>query len=577
LAVGVYVAIARLSLAVKGAVSLAARDLVAWMGSNRDADRAAMMRRIVKLERDGWVIVERATATKHRLIPTWGRDQAGTVRPWRCDEAHSGRPAHVRGRRVPLALLDDYLGRLDPQPGHGRALISRYLTRPLLDLTDVGVYTIGLRAEISPSPRLRHLGLYNQAGMLPPADNRSLLISAVTGTLTTLEGDAVVAVLLSVQGRARLGIKTPIVAGSNHADTERLYGSIRGSTDGSRDGSGAQPCQTSISAHQDSQNSVSNISVSLIAWDVGKIHESTKHDSADHGVATGGGAASGSDESHIAREQHAHILSSLSWDPPWSLGDDPATTTPALAASVIAGHRVLNPARAIHPGEWHELLALQDAYGVDQLLIWQARASRATTTRPHGIMPTYYRACAVNAAFDVYRPPAPWCASAPTGSDATPPATTAPGTPDPACDALLHSMGVRERQKLAGVPHELITAWQTALVHPGMAAQFTSPIGFAVAQMQRGNPPPPIEELDHWAERAHRKTDRYESWRHIDAPRVALDALAQEQQLEARVRALAPQEADLAGLCALANAIEAGATDAQALACLRTQHSGGCL
>src|SRR5439155_26876392 len=49
LTVGVYVAIARLTLAAKDAVPLAARDLAAWIGSDRDADRAAIMRRIVKL------------------------------------------------------------------------------------------------------------------------------------------------------------------------------------------------------------------------------------------------------------------------------------------------------------------------------------------------------------------------------------------------------------------------------------------------------------------------------------------------------------------------------------------------
>jgi hypothetical protein len=150
LAVGVYVVIARLTLAAKGAVPLAAHDLVACMGSDREADRAAIMRRIVKMEKDGWLIAEPAVVTKHRLTPTWGRDQAGTARPWRFEEVDTGRPSFLRGRRVPLALLDDYLGRLDPPPGHGRALISRYLTRPLLDLTDIGVYTIGLRAEIAP-------------------------------------------------------------------------------------------------------------------------------------------------------------------------------------------------------------------------------------------------------------------------------------------------------------------------------------------------------------------------------------------------------------------------------------------
>ena len=72
LALGVYVAIARLTLAAKDAVPLAARDLVAWIGSDRDADRAAIMRRIVKLERDGWLIIVRASATKHRLLPNMG-------------------------------------------------------------------------------------------------------------------------------------------------------------------------------------------------------------------------------------------------------------------------------------------------------------------------------------------------------------------------------------------------------------------------------------------------------------------------------------------------------------------------
>ena len=121
------------------------------------------------------------------------------------------------------------------------------------------------------------------------------------------------------------------------------------------------------------------------------------------------------------------------------------------------------------------------------------------------------------------------------------------------------------------MPHELIAAWQTALAHPGMAAQFTSPVGFAVAQMQRGNPPPPIAELDHWAERARRKHDRYETWRHVDAVSVAVDVISHEQELEARTRALAPPDADLTEVCALARWIEEGATDEEALAYLSLQ------
>ena len=73
------------------------------------------------------------------------------------------------------------------------------------------------------------------------------------------------------------------------------------------------------------------------------------------------------------------------------------------------------------------------------------------TKRPYGITPAYYRACAVQAAFEIYRPLA-----------LSSRADLAPGDPmlvamplDPACDELLRAMGVRERQKLANVPHDL--------------------------------------------------------------------------------------------------------------------------
>jgi hypothetical protein len=146
---------------------------------------------------------------------------------------------------------------------------------------------------------------------------------------------------------------------------------------------------------------------------------------------------------------------------------------------------------------------------------------------------------------------------------------------DPACDALLRAIGVRERQRLAAVPFDLIVAWQIALGHPGLAAQFTNPVGFAVAQMRRGNVPPPVAELDRWADRSYRKDDRYEVWRYVETPVVAGSVIAHEQQLEARVRALAPPDADLADLCELARCIEAGATDAEALAYLCAKHVGG--
>jgi hypothetical protein len=550
LAVGVYVAIARLALIAKAAVPLAAWDLVAWMGSEREADRAAVMRRIVKLEQGGWVIVARAPAAKHRLLPTWGRDQTAQVRPWRFDDVGRGRPQHLRGRRLPLAVFDCYLGRLDPQWQHGRALISRYFTRPLLDLTDIGVYTIGLRAEIRPTPRLRHLGLHSDTGMLPPPHTHSLLSAASVGALTTLEGDRVVPVHLSLQGQTHLGAERARSVGSDTLDDLRRCGSLDGSADGSRDGSSKRSGDDVTFAGQNGLRDVSSAVPSQIAWDGGMLHESTNHDSAPlPGLGAGGGSA---EPDRLSVEQHR------------------ATHGPFLAGCVVEGHRALNPSRQIPVGEWLELRALLDTHGAEQVLVWQARATRAEARRPHGITPAYYRACAARAVVDICRPSAAHGTHHPKSGE---PATVRTSL-EPACDSMLRTMGVRERQKLASVPRELIAAWQAALNHPGLAAQFTSPVGFAVRQMQRGNAPPPMAELDHWAERARRAIDRYETWRHVESPSSTAVAAAYEQQLEARVRALAPPDADLAELCALAGWIEAGATDGAALARLYDERAG---
>lgn len=47
---------------------------------------------------------------------------------------------------------------------------------------------------------------------------------------------------------------------------------------------------------------------------------------------------------------------------------------------------------------------------------------------------------------------------------------------------------------------------------------------------------------------------------------AAGDIPTDERRLEARVRSLAPADADLEDLCALAGALEAGASDVEALA-----------
>jgi hypothetical protein len=570
LAVGVYVAIARLAMVAKAAVPLAARDFAVWMGSDRDADRVAIMRRIIKLEARGWLMITRSTAAKHCLLPTWGCDQAGLVRPWYFDTPDSGRPQHVRGRHVPIGLLDDYLGRLEPQPDSGRALVSRYFTRPLLDLADIGVYTIGLRAETMPTPRLQHLKLCSEAGMLPLPDTQSLLAQAAAGVLTTCADNTTVAIRLSVHGYARHGLSSPLRDQSTHSVTAQPDGSPNGSRTGSRD----QADMLSDIADQEASKYVADVPESLIAWDVGMIHESINHDSAANDMCPGG-------EISHPRGTHQPATRALR-DPGASVSTDHLIEPPlcnvlpaALDSAVVAGHRLLNPERTLRAGEWFELLALQTDHGAGQLLIWQARAGRSTVRRPFGVTPAYYHACAARATYAIDPSRVERRATAKTATHEPNDAQPIGSTLDPKYRALLRTMGVREPRTLAATPPALIEAWSEVITHPGLLARFDSPVGFAVRQMRQGHMPPTTAELDRWANRAARSANCYETWRYLDTPPCQLDSVMQEQSLEQRVRALAPRDADITELCALATWIEQGATDQEALARLAAHDHGG--
>jgi hypothetical protein len=553
LAIGIYVAIARLVLAAKQAVPLAARDLAAWMGKDRDADRAAVMRRIAKLAEARWLNVERSTSVKHRLLPTWGHDVEGTPRVWRFDIGDSGRPQHLRGRRVPLVLLDCYLGRLDPQPGHTPAVISRYFTRPLLDLADIGVYTISQRAEVMSTPRLRHLKLLGDdgAGLLPTPEE--LLAKAVRGELSIYEGDIEVRAFPSPLGFSRLTHTSSSGSAPSDQASEQASGSPGRSPTGTHGRSaisragGSAPTRLAedVRVHPEAIYPVVSQDGAVIAWDVGNLHEPTNQPSP---AAIGAG---GDEAIPVGSREESDLLTS-------EIADPADAVIALLEPGVAAGHRALNPLRPIPAGEWYEVLSLQQEHGAPQLLIWQARAVRRANAHPFGITPAYYRACAVH---DEQRDPLP--------------ERQVDLKPDPACDALFRSMGVRERRQLAGVPYDLIVAWRDALEHPGMAARFAAPLGFAVSQMRQGNVPPSPDELERWATHAKQCGDRYESWRHIEPQESNANETGHEADLEARVRALAPPGADLSTLCALARLLEDGVTDTEALAYLRPASGRG--
>lgn len=303
-------------------------------------------------------------------------------------------------------------------------------------------------------------------------------------------------------------------------------------------------------------------------------HESINHDSTAASPQEVGGLSA-----RLVRQQLAEQAVAWLCQPPqfphWSSTGADETGCRSLDQSIMIGHQRLNPARPILAGEWSELLALQAAHGVEQMLIWQARASRANKARPFGVTPAYYQACATRPQAAPERSHAETSTvltgrrKRPTGKQRTAAAH------DPEREALLREMGVRERRQLEAVSHTLIAAWAEALKHPGLAARFDSPIGFAVQQMRQGCAPPPQAELDRWTERARRRADPYDTWRHLEPAACEQEASAHERRLEARVRAIAPADADAGVLCRLADWIEQGATETEALAHLLLPNSGG--
>jgi hypothetical protein len=194
-----------------------------------------MMRRIRSLIEGGWLSAERGRAVKLRLLPTWGRAADGTLRPWQFAQGQLGKPEGVNVRRVPIELLDTYIGRLDPQPGRTPALITRYFDRPLLGLADLGAYAIGAIASATPTPRLRELGLVGERGPLPPRSAAELLADAEQGRLQVYHQSGPVTVAPSVQGRLRLGRVAPMSA--LELDQSPANGSLSGSANGSLNGS----------------------------------------------------------------------------------------------------------------------------------------------------------------------------------------------------------------------------------------------------------------------------------------------------------------------------------------------------
>jgi hypothetical protein len=246
LAVGIYIAVARCALAERATAPLSANDLVAWTGGAHH--RAALMRRIQRLIADGWLIVAREQTVKHRLLPTWGSHC-----PWQLNDPKFGKPSDVRIRRVPLDLLDSYLGRCDPQPGRRPALITRYFDQPLIDLADLGAYAIAAIATVEPSQRLQQLGLLCDGEQQALLSLDDLLAAGAAGGLRMTDEGVTSIIRLSTFGWRRLRQ----IPDDTDGEPDLQSGSPSGSGSGSRSRSVSGSLSRSVSgSHELSSGTV---------------------------------------------------------------------------------------------------------------------------------------------------------------------------------------------------------------------------------------------------------------------------------------------------------------------------------
>lgn len=541
LAVGVYLAVARCALVCQGPVPLSTADLAAWAGVSRARD-VSIMRRVKRLLEDGWLSAEADVGVKRRLCPTWGRDAGGSVRPWDWCQPQLGKPEALRARRVPTELLDTYLGRLDPQPGRRPAAITRYFDRPLLDLADIGAYALCMLVATEPTVRLRRLGLFAGGGPVAPYTPAELLQKAARGALFVSEHERILLVLPSPAGWRKLGYD--VQPHPMHEPSGSASGSGSGSDSGLQRISGA-PRSEDAAAAPECENTALAAGVPEHTWESWE----SRRESINNPPPEPGGSGGGDCAELPSAESNATL-------PPLAPDLDPA---------IQQGHQALNPQRHIAPGEWLELAQLQSAYGREQLLVWQARAARAQRDPARGVSPGYYVACAATAecANQLPLPPPP------KRSGFVPAAlSAAPSSIDPLSNALLDSMGVRNRRNLAGVPAELVAAWHAAVQHPGMAARFADPVAFAVSQLVTHTAPPSLAQLERWA--AWQQTTRNAPPQLITAgePRPAAEDEAWSQHAHALLPGASQDE-----LAHLVSFLAQGADDAEALALLEAQRA----
>jgi hypothetical protein len=201
LAIGLYGFVARLYLVAQAPIPLSVPDVLRY---DPALSRGAVLRALARLIAGGWLIEATQPGLKTRYTPAWGR-VGGAPLAWNMAQPCLGRPRHIARLRLDRRLFDICMGKLVPHATRA-AMITRYVTTPVVSLCDIGCYALTLAGLPRPTPALIRLGVVREETARPlPSDGR--LLALISQRALDLGEAADINAGLTLSGTRKLGIQ----------------------------------------------------------------------------------------------------------------------------------------------------------------------------------------------------------------------------------------------------------------------------------------------------------------------------------------------------------------------------------
>lgn len=210
LAIGLYGFVARLYLVAQSPLALSVPDVLRY---DPTLSRGAVLRALARLIGGGYLIEAAQPGLKTRYTPAWGRI-GGAPLAWNMQQPCLGRPRHVARLRLDRRLFDICMGKLVPHATRAAA-ITRYVTTPVVSLTDVGCYALTLACLPRATPALLRISAVRAGEACAlPSDER--LLALISQHALDFGDAAAPQAELTISGTRKLGM-TPLLAPNSDA------------------------------------------------------------------------------------------------------------------------------------------------------------------------------------------------------------------------------------------------------------------------------------------------------------------------------------------------------------------------